>query len=105
MKKLITLCLATCGFSFAIFPGVCEISDAQKERFEKPVEYEIMKECMGGSFHAQNVSGYQDKLEYCSCVVGALHCYFKTVEKLNNADEKKMEKAMNLAQKCYDKSK
>ena len=105
MRKTIALYLAACGLSFAFIPGVCEVGDAQKERFEKPVEYEIMKECMSGSFHAQNISSYQAKLEYCSCLVGALHCYFKTIENLNNADEKKMEKAMNLAQKCYDKSK
>jgi hypothetical protein len=105
MKKVLISCVIACGLSYAFIPGVCEVSDARSERFDKPTEYELMKECMNGSFGTQGVSGYSEKLEYCSCLIGALHCYFGSVEKLNNADSKKLEKAGTLAKKCYDKSK
>lgn len=105
MKQIILTCLIAYGLSFAFLPGVCEVGDAKKERFEKTVEYELMKECMNGSFGTQGVSGYNEKLEYCSCLIGALRCYFGSIEKLNEADQKKLEKATNLAKKCHDKSK
>ena len=85
MKQIILTCLIACGLSFAFLPGVCEVGDAKKERFEKTVEYELMKECMNGSFGTQGVSGYNEKLEYCSCLIGALHCYFGSIEKLNDS--------------------
>ncbi|MBO4829201.1 MAG: hypothetical protein J5534_07165 [Fibrobacter sp.] len=105
MKQIILACLIVCGFSFAQIPGVCDVGDAKKERFDKPVEYELMKECMNGSYGTQGISDYKNKLEYCSCLIGAFHCYFHSIEKLNEGDEKKLEKANNLAKKCYDKSK
>ena len=105
MKKLLALCFTVSSMAFALsIPGVCDVGDAKEDRFEKKVEYEIMKECMSGSFSSYNAGGYNQKLDYCSCLVGALSCYFKTSEELNKADEKKMEKAMKLTQKCYDKS-
>ena len=60
---------------------------------------------MSGSFGTQGVYDYNEKLQYCSCLVGALHCYFGSIEKLNEADQKKLEQATNLAKKRYDKSK
>ena len=105
MKQSTLTWLIAWGLSFAFRPGAWEVGDAKKERFEKTVEYELMKECMNGSFGTQGVSGYNEKLEYCSCLIGALHCYFGSIEKLNEAGQKKLKKATNLAKKCYDKSK
>lgn len=106
MKKvLMSAVLLTASMAFALsLPGVCDAGDAKADRFDKVTEYEMMKNCVESS-QSQSVSGYQEKLEFCSCLIGALSCASgKDKEKLNQLDEKKMDKAFEHAQKCYEKS-
>lgn len=105
MKNWLFAGLIAATLSYAGILG-CNVNDAQKGRFDKPTEYELMKECMSGSFGAQNIYGYNEKLDYCSCLIGALSCKFDaSQENLNNASQKDLKKALENAQQCYDKSK
>lgn len=110
MKKFFAMAILCATAAYAWIPGVCDVGDAKKDGFGKAYDYMIMKELVEGSSQNIPVSGYNDRVTWSACYVGALACYFgKDPEKLEKASsdelEKAREKATKLANKCFEKSK
>lgn len=110
MKKLIFIALLCTSSVFAWIPGVCDVGDAKKDGFGKAYDYKLMKELIEGNGQDIPVSGYDNRVTWSACFVGALACYFgKDPEKMEKASQEELttafEKAGKLANKCYEKAK